>query len=130
MLHMLPLRDDNAIALWRASRCDFTPIGPQAAAYNAVHFNFDVDWILWVCDVSTYTPFVKGELSRSQLEAVVGAEGRNANFVRRILIPRYVAAMRTAFANTTLPIVLCSSLGKLVSATLWIADELEAAVRA
>jgi hypothetical protein len=121
---------------WQPTLCSFKLHSDSAAAgsasrFNAIHFNVDTDWLLFICSSMTdFVRFTNSQLSDGQVEARVGANGSFAPFVRRVVIPQFLRAMRAIFKDLSLPVVVCTSLGKLSHITLWIAEELETAVLA
>jgi hypothetical protein len=70
------------------------------------------------------------QMGRAHEAALVGPNStRTAQFVRAVVIPSFVRAMRLASTDVALPVVVCRSIGKVTDSTLWIVDELAAAVR-
>ena len=130
---MTPFRPRFVLALmpmvhvpWSPTLCGFSF---ATHAFNAVHFNIDVDWLLFICtDLAIYGRGIAGLLSIEEEIELLSRRGRLAPFVRRVVIPQFIRAMNLTFEDSSLPVVACTSLGKLFAATRWIADEFETAV--
>lgn len=133
--HHLPKRPQMLFAMepnrrvpWLHTLCGF-PLA--AATFNAIHFNIDADWLLFICSsFATYTRYGTGLFRDGEEASLLSANGSHAPFVRRVVIPQFIRAMRLAFVDPTLPVVACTSLGKLFRVTMWIVDEFEQAVNA
>ena len=125
---MLFAMEPNHRLPWHHTLCSFSL---ASGSFNAIHFNIDADWLLFICaDFSTFGKSATGQLPQAERASLLSANGLYAPFVRRVVIPQFIRAMRLSFVHPNLPVVVCSSLGKLFHVTLWIADELEQAVRA
>lgn len=113
--------------------------------YNAVHFNLDVDWILYRCEGvhkwHDWKRFAKDKLcykdsagavvsARHQIEQACcsSSTGEFAPFIRAA-VKKYVREMGLQFRIPNLPLVVASSLGKVSPATVWVLDEFKQLVR-
>lgn len=63
--------------------------------------------------------------------SLVGDTNSRAHkFARRRVLPVVLKSMRTAFRNPALPLLVCTSIGKLTNSTTWLIGALEDAVYA
>lgn len=127
-LQVLRAMEPSTALPWHHSHCS---LSLATDTYNAIHFNIDADWLLFICSsLNVYGRHGKGQLSDAEQAALLSSTGAHAPFVRRVVIPQFMRAMRLGFVDAALPVVACTSLGKLGRATLWIAEELEVAIAA
>ena len=126
-MHLLYAMEPSRYRLWQPTSCNFHP---EKAKYNAVHFDVDADWLMFICSpLATYRRFMNGGMSRAEQVVRFKPGGPYTTFVRRVVIPQFIRAMRATFEDTSLPLFVCTSLGKLTDTTLWIMEELDSAVR-
>ena len=112
---------------WQPTSCSFDW---QMQPYNAIHFNADVDWLLFICAPTlAFGLYYNKQLEEADIKQLVGPRGKFAHFVHKHLLPEFVRAMRATFRDTSLPVVVCSPLGKVTQASNWIVDELQRSVQ-
>jgi hypothetical protein len=124
------------VLTWRSTACAFRA---HHDAYNAIHFNVDADWVLFICSkFGTWSRLAGGHrlhesekaARKRERQSLLSPTGKHAPFVRNVVIPQFILAMKVSFRDLSLPVVVCSSIGKLYHETLWIARELEERIRA
>jgi hypothetical protein len=108
-----------------------------AHPYNALALPFDLDRLILMC-TGTQQWHVFASMSTGQrinphflnyFNRHYGTDGTVAWFVRERVVPEMVSAMLATFVRKDLPVVVCSTLGKLTNVTNWIIMELQQAIR-
>jgi hypothetical protein len=135
---MLMLLHPNPDITWLASGGCHT--FDRSKAYNAVHFNIDVDWILYRCEgLKKWVAWKKStrmkhhqknaEHTQKEIEEKCCTRiGSYVPFIRKAM-NEYIKVMAKQFSDPALPLVVATSIGKMTNSTSWIFDEFRELVK-